>query len=37
MNYAEAIVTLAEDADLSKVQAWFEQQGFQTLPVRQFP
>lgn len=34
MNYAEAIVTLAEHADLKRAQAWFEERGFQTLPMK---
>jgi hypothetical protein len=34
MNYAEAIVTLAENADRSRVQGRFEQQGFQTVPMK---
>jgi hypothetical protein len=34
MNYVEAIVTLAPDANLTEVQAWFEQKGFQSVPMR---
>lgn len=35
MSYTEAIVNLAKDADLSRLQRWFEGQGFQTLPMKE--
>ena len=34
MNYVEAIVTSAGNADLPRLQAWFEKQGFQTVPMK---
>ena len=34
MNYVEAIVTSAGSADLPRIQTWFEQQGFQTVPMK---
>ena len=34
MNYVEAIVTLAENADLPGIQTWFEKHGFQTVRMK---
>jgi hypothetical protein len=34
MNYVEAIVTSAGSADLPRMQAWFENQGFQTVRMK---
>jgi hypothetical protein len=34
MSYAEAIVTIFSDQVKTKVQMWFEGQGFQTIPMK---